>query len=519
VNEFLQKLGFLEDPFESTNAEFEKNLGAYFVPPPYFPTIMGDPENPSSHFVFAPRGGGKTAQRRMIENRSRDSDDFLCITYDTFDQPPGFSLDNASWAYHVNQVCRLILAGILLRIDERSIRAEYLPEHHRGLLKFQMDRFLGSMSVEEFRAATSALKNLGDKVQDFWRKYGGPLNLIVSAIMSKAGIDAASVPSGLSEDAKRDETLRYHFEQLLQIAQEVEYKSTYVLVDRVDEISATAADATKTLQFIELLATDLPTLEAPGVAFKFFLWDQVEEGFRAAGARADRIPIYRLVWSVEELARMLAQRLLAYSDGRISSFNELICVDVGLDVHAMVAHFAAGSPRDMIRLCSRIVAEQTRTSVEGNCVGEDALWQGLREFSNERAGELLPGSFVSELRRVGKPTFTISHLASDVFRVKDQAARRKVQLWTNTGMVAKVGEIPNPPNRPLYLFGVTDIRLAVAVLPSADVPMILGNYVLVCPSCGHLNFSDRREIECLRCHTQFELTDAKSFLDDCRIGA
>lgn len=62
VNELLERLGFAEDPFASTNAADEPRLASYFVPPPYFHTVQGDPRNPKSHVVLAPRGGGKTAQ-------------------------------------------------------------------------------------------------------------------------------------------------------------------------------------------------------------------------------------------------------------------------------------------------------------------------------------------------------------------------------------------------------------------------------------------------------------------------
>jgi hypothetical protein len=67
VNDFLNYFGFEGDPFESTNADNEPRLADYFVPPPYFPTVLGDARFPQSQVVLAPRGSGKTAQRRMIE--------------------------------------------------------------------------------------------------------------------------------------------------------------------------------------------------------------------------------------------------------------------------------------------------------------------------------------------------------------------------------------------------------------------------------------------------------------------
>jgi hypothetical protein len=66
-SKFLSAFGFSENPFASTNADKEPHLSRYFVPPPYFTSVKGDPKDPKSNMVLAPRGGGKTAQKVMIE--------------------------------------------------------------------------------------------------------------------------------------------------------------------------------------------------------------------------------------------------------------------------------------------------------------------------------------------------------------------------------------------------------------------------------------------------------------------
>lgn len=87
ASQFLAQFGFAEEPFQSTNAGDEPLLEHYFVPPPYFASVLGDTSRPQSNVVLAPRGGGKTAQRVMIEKHSATNRDFMCITYDTFDTP------------------------------------------------------------------------------------------------------------------------------------------------------------------------------------------------------------------------------------------------------------------------------------------------------------------------------------------------------------------------------------------------------------------------------------------------
>lgn len=486
---FFRQFGLLEDPFESTNADAEARLQTYFVPPPYFPAVLGDSRDPKSHIVLAPRGGGKSAQRRMVENRSLEAGDFLCVTYDRFDQPAGFEASQASLAYHLNQVCRLILIGVLVTVEGDPELVNQLSRNQRELLKFQINRFLGSLSAADFRAAVASLKNFGDKAKEFMKKYSGPLRIVAAVLIDKLGLANIEVPSEVIEEAKRDESASYHLNALAEISRTIGFESTYVLVDKVDEISITG-DGASTFNFMRSLLTDLPTLETEGLAFKFFLWDQVQTFFGASHTRPDRVPIYTLAWTVDELSEMLSLRLAAYSEGRLASFNQMLTPDVTVDAHRLIAYLATGSPRDMIRLAKRISDEQTRSSERGRGITTEGLWLGVRAFSEERSNELY-GTYLNDLKKVGDATFTIKELANDVFRIQDNAARRKVQLWQNAGIVARIGELANKPNRPAALYGIQDPRLLIAIRPAGPPDAILDRAVAQCPNCRTMCISDR----------------------------
>jgi hypothetical protein len=504
LSPFLARFGFNADPFESWDAETEPDLDEYFVPPPYFDSVLGDSERPVSQVILAPRGGGKTAQRRMVEAESRKKGRFLCVTYDEFDEPAGGKLAAVTWGYHVNQICRRILLGIMIQLDEDDDLANRLSDHQKQLLKYEIPKYLGTLSAAEHEAALKSLKNFGERSKDFVKRHAGPIAIAINAVMKKLGLDNMSLPSDLPEEAKVDESLRYHYLHLLKIAKAVGFDSTYVLIDRVDEIHVTG-DAKSTYNFVEPLLNDLRTLDAPGVAIKFFLWDQIEAALDESSFRRDRVAVHSLRWTLEELQEMLARRLSAYSNGTVSSFNDLLCPDFAVNVHELLSHFGAGSPRDMIRCAKRIVAEETRVSIESTCMSQAAVWSGLRLFSEERTGELLKPEYLAELRKVGKPTFTISYIGSDVFRITNEGARRKIQVWTSTATVAKIDELPNQKDRPTHLFGVTDLRVAVAMLSTTDLELILGNYVLACPSCKAMSVSDRKEISCPACQARFTL--------------
>lgn len=509
VSDFLAQFGFRADPFESWDAEQEPELDDYFVPPPFFDAVIGDSATPASHVVLAPRGGGKTAQRKMIELASKNRN-FLCVTYDEFDDVP--RLAAATWGYHVNQICRRVLLGILVALEADPARVEQLSEHQKRVLKFQIERFLGSLSATQHELAVKSLKNFGDKTRDFFARYGGPIQVVIQALMSKLGLDGISMPTDVPEAAKLDESLRYHYSHLLEIARAVGFESTYVLVDRVDELRITAT-APKTFEFVSPLLLDLRTLEADGVAIKFFLWDQIESELDEAGFRRDRVSVNAIHWTLDELCRMLSRRLAAYSGGAVSSFNDLLCEEVSLDVHTLLAHIGAGSPRDMIRCAKRIISAETRAGTSSSCTREESVWSGVRLFCDERAGELVRPEYLAELKKVARPTFTTSEVGSEIFRISTEGARQKIQAWARTGVVAKVDELPNRRDRPTHLYGVIDLRVAIAALPAIEIALIAANLVLECPACQSLTVNDRQEISCPSCQASFALGDARSLYD------
>ena len=241
---FLGQFGFEEDPFASTNAADEPHLSNYFVEPPYFASVMGDPRRPQSHVVLAPRGGGKTAQRRMIEDASR-SQDILCVTYDTFDLPERFHLDDATWAYHAAQIARLITVGILARLVDDKEAVDQLDKEQKEQLTAFVGRYLSSMTEDQFRQAVRAIKSLPDKAGELLRQFTGPLSTAVTAILMAFGLPALNIRAAEALESRRDDSIRNDLERLSGIATSLGFDSVYVLIDRVDEIGLTATDASK----------------------------------------------------------------------------------------------------------------------------------------------------------------------------------------------------------------------------------------------------------------------------------
>lgn len=509
---FAELRGFTSDPFASTNAETEENLEDYFVPPPYFDTVIGDPRSPKGSVIFAPRGSGKTAQRRMIEQQSLiDNATFLCLTYDTFDGvAASYSLEK-----HQIALCRLLTIAILSRLEADTVDAFFLNSHQKEVLKACAETFVGGLNVQEYQKAVQSVKSLGDKAADFWNKYGGVVAAGLAILMKKAGLDGVEVPSQLAQQAQDTaSSTRYFYSQLVEMCQALDWEAVYFLIDKVDETSETSGNAATAYRLIKPLISDLPTLELPGVAFKFFLWDRLNEHFDAQGGRPDRLKVVKLNWTVNELATMLGRRLSAYSEERVTSFNDLMSENSEVDAHLLLAYLSNGSPRDMIRMAGAVISEHTRMSSNGSDISDRTLFQGVAAFSEERANELF-GRYMNDFKKVGQASFTISGIANDVFRISTQAAGSKVQKWMQSGAVSQIGVLPKGGNRPMHLFAFSDLRLAIAANGRGKVQTFLQECCLECPTCESILISAQADIPCPSCGDKIDATSARNLTQIC----
>lgn len=507
----MARAGFTSDPFATWDSDREEHLVDYFVPPPYFPSILGDPTTPEPTIIFSPRGTGKSALRRMLEEESsNDSAPYLAIAYMDFEWASGTT---PTIELHQIQIARLLTLAILSEIEAEPHEALlYLDEYDKSVLKTATTALLSTLTSTQFRAALSNVKSRHDKANDLWVKYGGLVTAAVSALSAAAGLTASPVNAELVSSPEALTTgAQDLLGDLVNITRKLAWCSVYVLVDRVDETSATAADPSAAFNVIRTLVTSLPTLEQHGIGFKLFLWDQTHELFKTQGGRPDRIAINTLRWSVDELSEMLTRRLLTFSDKKISSFNVLLDDNAKIDAHKLLCYLAHGSPRDMIRLAKSVIAEATRGEAEGKISRKDLL-RGVRVFSDQRVEELFP-QIEAELTRIPGASFTTSQVASDVFKIGTPSMRQKIIQWGAVGAVAKVGERQSgSANRPPHVYAFTDPRLVLRSRDESEIERRLGEYLIECNTCYELAIGSGADLFCPKCKNEISRQDTRSLL-------
>ncbi len=516
ISRFLASRGFEENPFASTNADKEPRLSQYFVPPPYFTSVKGDPRNPKSNVIFAPRGGGKTAQKVMLEEyaETQNTSRFLCITYDSFRHISRSKITSLNTDWHLSQVIQRLLSATLALIQTSPLHD--LGKSDKILLNFCFKKYLGSLNEAEAIEILKSIKSDVEKVREFIQAQAGNITKIVSAIPTIWGLPPLDLE--LSTKELKDEPPLYIIERLITIIQSYGYDSVYVLVDRVDEISEFANDAISCGKFIAPLLTELNLLELEGLSFKFFLWDQIEDHVVEAGLRTDRVLVHRLNWSADNLSEMLSRRIAAYSNSQVSSLNDLISEDSDIDLHKLICCLGNGSPRDVIRLVGRIIDEHTKISDTHEPLTWSSIESGIKNYSRERSIELYGAEKINDLSKIGVVSFTIGEIANDIFRVSHQAGRNKIQNLMNVGAVIKSGDIENPGNRPLHQYSIVDPRLAYAV-SSYKLSDFLSFNAYICPRCETILVRDGETANCHECAFEFPLDVSSSLMEYCSNAA
>ncbi|MCP1582917.1 P-loop ATPase, Sll1717 family [Pseudoxanthomonas mexicana] len=484
-SKLLTNLSFDSDPFAKTNADEEDRLVRYFISPPFFDAVYGDPSEPKSAVVFAPRGGGKTALKRRIEIASQNSN-FLCVTYNEFDVA-GLKSSQIDANYHLKNIVRLVLVATITAVADREIKS--LASDHKHVLYLLAKAHLSQIDRTALKSSVAAIKNFPDKAADLWDKFTGPVGFALNALFAKVGFGAAEVSKFSSQGGAVGSYID-QLKALRDIAKSLGFDSIYVLIDKVDETSITGKASTS-YEFIEPIVTDLLLLELPGFAFKFFLWDLLLDSYRKS-ARPDRVKYYQLEWSELQLVEMLSERLKAFSSDAVESFSQVVD-DSGktADPDLIVAMFAQGSPRKMIRICKEILDQQSELAANANAISHEAFVLGVDQIAQSLCTEEFDSQQLRDLKRNRRVDFTIRHVYLEVFKFTQQAGMNKVKSWEDSGLVEFLGTIKDTKGaKASNHYGLSNFLLAKYVCADLPVFDFIEKKIRRCGKCREVVMRD-----------------------------
>lgn len=481
----LSNLGFVQDPFASWDADEEDRLEDYFIRPPFFNAVFSEPHKASVAIVFAPRGGGKSALRRMIEIES-PANEILCITYAKFPTDRK-KLSDIDLEYHLENIVILILVGLVGYLVSED-RRKHLSADSRKTLYWLLRKHLSGLQQAELRKAISEIRSMSQTSREWWNstiKVANPLVQTVAAALAIPALELTQFDNDKIDLGPLSEQLRF----LSDIAIESGAKSTYILIDRIDENDLTGNDSVKAFEFISSLLKNLNVLQTPGIGFKVFLWNLLKTRFREE-CREDRMKTFNLDWKNDQIKEMMASRISAYSNGKHNTLDSLVKCERSDGLDDLVAFLAQGSPRNAIRICQEILAQQSEMDASVEQVSEAAFIAGVDVFAKKHAEATVSDPTLRELQKIGRLDFTVLFMYREVFKISQQAGLQKIRTWGARGIVKQIGVLRSESGSFSNHYAITDPILCKFICASINIFDFLNSKVRKCPSCTSYNVRD-----------------------------
>jgi hypothetical protein len=377
VSDWLDHFGFVRSPFERLEAGSEEFaepgfLSICFVDPDCFHDILGQANAPITQILYARRGEGKTACRVMI--------DYFCQHGSVPDYRTGQSV-------YVLSVPHIHMKVISAAPDLESQVVEML---RRAVT--QLADLLGH--AERIRQnIIKAQQNVRTDINWFIDYYGAHLNLLQMEVLSLVGFrlpfDSAAHPA-LSQRAKISPL--DHLTQWCRLMNSIDIQAVYVLVDGLDELTATAADPNEAYRLLSPLITNRELIDkTPYFAMKLFLPPELEGMIRSdKAARPELIPAMKIRWSVDNLKTLLRERISYFRDDdypkSVPGFEEFCAPELYGAIEDDLIRTAEFNPRFLLYLCDLLVkthcaAKQVKSSeVDPYHITSDDLQVAKQEF-------------------------------------------------------------------------------------------------------------------------------------------
>jgi len=395
LKRWLAHYGFEANPFGECEADREPRLSEYFILTPYYDEILGLSDSPRTMVIYAARGCGKTAHRIMVARACRPhtpNSDTLAVEYTNFGTlPHEMARDPGAidLRHHLGQILRSgVETFIEAVIQDPALLPSLTPEWLARLKWLCMQYHFATFGLTEL---VSRLRTLSgghftpdwEGFQRAWRVGRLGEMLIDQPVMEQPAarflVALTDVHPEPVEVGRLSES--QVFGRFVDLVCQVGLKAVYVLVDRVDEPGDLADDPALAVDFIAPLLADLPLMEHPHTAFKFFLPLEMRKAVESKpSVRLDRLLFRQVIWEPEALSALLKQRLIVFSGGQVEDLAALSDETLRNHIDAAIVHHAQGVPRNLLRLGEALFAVHCRQAGERLTISRADWETALSEF-------------------------------------------------------------------------------------------------------------------------------------------
>ncbi|MER9421299.1 hypothetical protein NKI88_02410 [Mesorhizobium sp. M0317] len=484
----VKALGLKGNPFEHYVAEQEPNIAEYAVKPPYFEAIDSRARNTASFILFGDRGAGKSATRLTIfkelwKLKSAGEAVPLAVNLVDFSSVVSRSqLVNLSEATLVRDAAFYVVESVLtwlssLEDDDRKVYLEAMNDEEKGLCYSVLrDFYLSRPDAARQRSAHEATALLNQAftaksqlwLSKQWSKVAGIIGIVAEILARKSGAEAeisGPIRDILTEQDPAGFDALLTIRNLVRFVEIFDFSGIVVLIDKVDETTATNNSANQSAALVHPLLARVQLMEAQGFCWMFFLWSAVRSIFEGSElpVRLDKLGHATVAWDNKFFKLMLDQRVRYFSENRFDLAG-LFQGDVeqGKFLGEMVK-VAMRSPREVIRIMDVIVREHDVMHAHldiAPLLTWDAIEAGLDQYVKDRISSIFGDRLLSQIFRLNRTSFTNKDVQR-VFRVGAQSARTRIQSWENAGIIKLVGtkQAEGGLGRPVNEYSIMDARI------------------------------------------------------------
>lgn len=474
IDNWLSSWGFDGNPFASWEANLEPNLEQYYVKHPFYEQLLNTPK---STIVFAPRGGGKTATRLMVQSECRpakkNSPFFAVPITDYSHLIEGYGIKHQ---YTMVEFIPLLLDRALVslyrsiiilwqdgfQISDASIKElvywteMYAPQYlERDYLPALISKITPNATRERIRDLVYAF-NDGSLTKQNPTKYWTALFSFWQHLKSAEGKKPSRLKYEKTATAIIDNFVEFALTTLS--SKERPCHAMYFLFDGLDEYAVTKNDPWASAGLLGPLLSEMSFHRINRLANKFFLpLEQKNEISHVA--RLDLLETHDLVWHMpsskdpfEALRRMLHERMLSFNKVNRTSLRDMCDPSVKGWIEDEMLERADNSPRNLVRLGYLLFFEHCRDDAQPRSkISKEEWYAAVRELRTSElyvpistktldAGALGGQQAISSLIRVDLQSRRI-YLDNDEINLAPLELDLLLYLYRHRGQLCTYNEI------------------------------------------------------------------------------
>ena len=349
MREFLIAKGFTSHPFNTFDADREKNLKRFVILPPYFESVFGIPEDPQPFLVLGMRGLGKTTLKVMIQDRIKEQyqGKIAFVDYSHFPFIQHRSLSEVTLKDHLMVLMKLLTLECCNQALRNPSKVKTLKSDQKEALFHFTEIYLSEAEK-----------------QTYYPEFLSFTEKLFQTYPVKRGRDYY-----LAESTPEDKVVEkgdYCLTKIMEILKELGFFACYIFIDKLDETTLTMKEPESAGLLAGPLISCLEILQRDFFSFQFFVPAEGIPNLKKCGFRNDKVQNQVITWNEEKLSEVLRKRIIAFNkDGKLfGKLGKLCEPEIEGKIDEFIVKKSLCSPRNLLRFCNAIFSEHIESAKE-----------------------------------------------------------------------------------------------------------------------------------------------------------